>query len=308
MTLQQIKYVLEIARCGSMNKAADKLFVSQPTLTTSIRALEEEIGISIFDRTNHGVILTAEGSSFLTGASQFYQQYELFRDSYSEKGWYRKKFGISTQHYTFVVDAFVNLVNKSSTLEYDFSLRETRTQEILNDVDLGKSELGFLYRSDYNSKVIDRLLKEHNLEFHPLYHSEAYVCLSRSHPLAGQKAITFTQLQDYPCLSFEQEELGSTYLAEEILCDRSYQRRITVNDRASMINLIDGVQGYTLCSGVVRDDLNGTDCILIPYKGDDENPNQNMVIGYIQRNGSRLSEIGETFLEQLRDPREKAAD
>lgn len=303
MTLQQIKYVLEVARCGSMNKAADKLFVSQPTLTTSIRALEEEIGVTIFDRTNHGVVLTAEGHSFLAGASQFYQQYELFREAYSEKGWYRKKFGISTQHYTFVVDAFVRLVNKSSTLEYDFSLRETRTQEILSDVDLGKSELGFLYRSEYNSKVIDRLLREHNLEFHPLYHSEAYVCLSGHHPLAGNKVITFPELQDYPCLSFEQEELGSTYLAEEILCDRSYQRRITVNDRASMINLIDGVNGYTLCSGVVRDELNGSDCILIPYQGDEENPNQDLVIGYIQRNGSRLSEIGEAFLQEIRDPR-----
>lgn len=299
MTLLQLHYVLTIAKAGSMNKATRLLFVSQPTLTNTIKELEAETGITIFYRTNKGVSVTSEGAEFLSYAREVYQQYELLESKYGDKRNVKQKFGVSTQHYSFVDKAFVEMVKQFDPLYFDFAIRETKTANVIQDVGEGRSEIGILYESDYNRKVINKLLKDHDLVFHALIDCRAYVYIWKGHPLAKESAITFSQLADYPCLSFEQGKQSSSFLAEEILTEKEYPRIIHTNDRATMLNLMVGLNGYTLCSGIICEDLNGTDYIAIPYKEDEDNRNSVMEIGYILRKGHQLSEIGQVFLHEI---------
>ncbi len=299
MTLQQIHYALTVMEEGSMNKAAEKLFVSQPTLTSAIRELERDANITIFNRTSHGVILTNEGREFLMYARQVYQQYEMLQDRYSVKGNIRKRFCVSTQHYSFVVKAFVETVKKYDTASYDFAIKETRTLDVIEETGNSSSEVGVLYVSEYNRKYISRLLSERNLEFHPLSTCSAYVYLYKEHPLAGRKSIRFEELLEYPFMSFEQSDKGAMYLSEEILVENQYPRTIKVNDRATMFNLLRGLNGYTLCPGIISAELNGDDYLGVPYEADESNPNAVMEMGYIVRRNTILTEVGRDFINEL---------
>ena len=300
MTLQQIYYVMQAAAEGSLNKTAEKLCISQPTLTTAIRELESELGIVIFHRGTKGVSLTPEGKDFLDEARQVYQSYELLKDRYRDERLIRQRFSVSTQHYSFAVKAFVDTIRRFDTRNYEFAIHETRTIDVIQNVSLGRSEIGILFESSFNQKMIERLLREHNVEFTPLGECTAYVYLHKSHPLAGRREIGFEELTDYPCLSFEQGDSASAYLAEEILMDREYDRIIKASDRATMLNLMIGVHGYTLCSGVVCEELNGSDYLVIPFRSDENYPNDRMTIGYLTKRGSRTSRIGEIYIRELK--------
>ena len=300
MTLLQLKYALTIADAGSMNRAAEQLFTSQPTLTNAVKELERESGIQIFNRSSRGVTVTAEGVEFLRYARQVCQQYELLESKYSDKSNVKRKFGVSTQHYSFVDKAFVEMVKQFDTLRFDFAIRETKTTEVIQDVGEMRSEIGVLYQSDYNRKVISKLLRDNDLEFHKLIDCHAYVYLWRGHPLANEASITLEQLADYPCLSFEQGSQSSSFLAEEILPENEYSRAIHTNDRATMLNLMVGLNGFTLCSGIICEELNGTNYVAVPYQEDDTNRNSTMEIGYICKRGFTISEIGEVFLREIR--------
>lgn len=282
-----------------MNKAAEQLFITQPSLTSSIKTLENEIGTRIFLRTGKGVSITAEGVDFLKYARQVYQQYEILEQRYSDKANIRRKFGVSTQHYSFAVQAFVETVKKFGTLKYEFAIRETKTLEVINDVGSLKSEIGIIYLSDYNSRIIKKLLRDNGLKFTKLIDCNAYVYLYKGHPLAGEKSIGLAQLADYPCLAFEQGDRSSFYLSEEILSDIEYPRTIKTNDRASMLNLMKGLNSYTLCSGIISENLNGSDYIAVPFREDEENHNTVMTIGYIVKEGSLPTQIGEEYINQL---------
>ena len=300
MTLQQIKYVIGIAETDSFNKAADKLFVSQPSLTATIHDLETELGIEIFNRTGRGVTLTNDGTEFLTSARQLYIDYQSVMEKYSENGKIKKKFGVSTQHYSFAVKSFVEMVKDFNTNEYEFAIRETKTREVIEDVSTLKSEIGILYLSDFNRKAITSILKSKELEFHHLIDCKAYVYIWKGHPLANKKQISLSQLEDYPCLSFEQGDGASFYFAEEILSTEEYHRTIKANDRATILNLMIGLNGYTLCSGIICEELNGSDYIAIPFKEEDESINRIMEIGFITRRGFNLSTIGNKYIEEVR--------
>ena len=299
MTLQQIIYVLTISEAGSMNKAAESLFISQPSLTNAVKDLEKEVGISIFLRTSKGVTLTKEGEEFLMYARQLYQQYELIHEKYIETKNIKRKFGVSTQHYSFVVKAFVDTVKQFGTLNYEFAIRETKTFDVICDVGNFKSEIGLLYMNDFNRKVIEKMLDENDLEFYRLINCKAYVYIWKNHPLADRKSISFDELKNYPCLSFEQGENGSFYFSEEILSTNVYQRTIKATDRATMLNLMVGLNGYTLCSGIICEELNGSDYIAVPFEADDNNPNSSMEIGYIIKKNSVPGQIGEVFIKEL---------
>lgn len=299
MTLQQLKYALTIAKIGSMNQAAEKLFISQPSLSAAIHELEKEVGISIFLRSGKGVVPTPEGEDFLMYARQVYQQYELLQEKYSAGGNIKRKFGVSMQHYSFAVKAFVETVKKFDTLNYEFSVRETRTMDVITDVGSMKSEIGILYRSGFNKKIIDKMLKDNGLEFFPLINCSAYVYLWKEHPLAKETSLSLEQLKEYPCLSFEQGE-GTAYFAEEILSDNDYPRVIKSNDRATQLNLMVGLNGYTLCSGIICEELNGGDYAAIPFSEDEDNHNTVMEIGYIVKKRSVLSNIAAVYIEELK--------
>ena len=251
MTLTQLNYLITIAETKSLNKAAEQLYVSQPSLTNAIKELEKELGITLFYRSGRGVTLTNDGTEFLLYAKQIYGQYESVLEKYGKGGSYKKKFGVSTQHYSFAVKAFVDMAKEFDMSKYEFALRETKTMEVISDVNTMKSEIGILYLSDFNRKAIEKLLKSYDLEFHHLVDCQAYVYIWKDHPLAKEASISFAQLNGYPCLSFEQGDNSSFYFAEEILSTNEYSQVIKANDRATMLNLMVGLNGYTLCSGII---------------------------------------------------------
>ena len=298
MTIQQMLYALTIEEYGSMNKAAEKLYIVQPTLTSAIQELENEIGITIFMRTNKGVIVTPEGAEFLDDIRGFYRQYDIVMQKYKDEGSYKRKFGVSTQHYTFAVRAFVDMAKEYDMNQFDFALRETTTQNIVKDVSTLKSEIGILYISEHNKKAMNKLFNEHAVEFHSLIKCRAFVYLWHEHPLAKLDSIGFEDLKNYPCLYFEQGE-NSEYLAEEILSENIYPQTIRVTDRSTMLNLVKAMNGYTLCSGIIWGDYNGDGYIVVPYREDEENPNSIMEIGYITKKNAVMSKIGQKYLEEI---------
>ncbi len=300
MTLVQLHYLITIAQTNSMNKAAEQLYVSQPSLTSSMKELEKELGISLFYRSGRGVTLTNEGTEFLLYAKQIYGQYETVLEKYEKGGTRKKKFGVSTQHYSFAVKAFVDMAKEFDMSRYEFAIRETMTAEVIRDVSTMKSELGILYLCDFNRKSIEKLLKSANLKFYHLIECQAYVYLWKKHPLAGEKSICLEQLEGYPCLSFEQGDNSSFYFAEEILSTNEYPQVIKANDRATMLNLMVGLNGYTLCSGIICEELNGSEYTAIPYQEDEKNPNSTMEIGYIVKKDTMLSKQASLYLDKLK--------
>ena len=298
MTLQQIHYALTIEECGSMNKAAEKLFIVQPTLTNAIRELEKEVGVAIFVRTRKGITPTPEGAEFLSDIRRLYQQYGTVLQKYAGEGSYKRKFGVSTQHYSFAVKAFVEMAKHYDMNQFDFAIRETRTKNVITDVSTLRSEIGILYVSNANRRAMNRLFTEHELEFHPLIRCRAYVYLWKGHPLANEPAIGLGQLEPYPRLSFEQGD-SSGYFAEEILSENICPREIKACDRATILNLMVGLKGYTPCSGIISDDLNGGDYIAIPFREDAEYLNSVMEIGYLTKKNSVLSEMGRWYIHEI---------
>ncbi|MGN1423780.1 MAG: LysR family transcriptional regulator [Oscillospiraceae bacterium] len=298
MTLLQIKYALAIADTSSMNKAAERLYISQPNLTGAVRELEKELGIQIFIRTNRGVIPTAEGADFLASARQVFQQYELLEEKYSG-GAQRRRFAVSTQHYSFAIKAFSETVKKYDTLNFDFAIRETKTMEVIDDVGALRSEIGILFLSSFNRRLLMKLFAERSLEFTPIIECRAFAYLWGKHPLANEKSVSMEQLREYPCLSFEQGSGSSLFLAEEILADYDYPRTIKVNDRATMLNLMVGLNGYTLCSGIICEELNGSGYNVVPLEGCGD-AEAVMEVGYIIKKHSVLSDIGQTYLAEVK--------
>lgn len=305
MTLQQLYYVIVISEMGSLNKAAEVLYISQPSLTSAVQELEKELGFSLFHRTGRGMSPTSDGLEFITYARQVYHQYNMLQEKYGKGGKRKKKFGVSTQHYSFAIKSFVEMVKQFNTAEYEFAIRETKTREVIEDVSALKSEIGIIYLSDFNRKVITNLLKANDLEFHKLIECNAYVYIWKGHPLAKNKSIRFEQLADYPCLSFEQGSEGSFYFAEEILSTNEYPRTIKTNDRATVLNLMIGLGGYTLCSGIICEELNGSDYVAIPFEADEDNPNSIMEIGYIVKHNFIMTSMGELYIEEMKRYLEK---
>lgn len=299
MTLQQLLYVLTVSDEGTMNKAAEKLFISQPTLTSAIQSIEKELHIQIFNRTSHGVTVTNQGHEFLTYARQLYQQYELLKSRYEDESLRRNKFRVSCQHYSFAIKAFVDTVKKFGTSKYDFAISETKTMHVIEDVGNSLSEIGVLYLSNYNRHFMTKQFDEWNLEFHKLADCDAFVYLYKGHPLANKKSIKYEELLPYPNMTFDQGDSPSLYTAEEILVENEFPRKIQVNDRATMLNLMRGLNGYTLCSGIISLDLNGDDYVVVPYEANVENPNSVMEIGWISRKHTVLSEIGSTYVKSM---------
>lgn len=299
MTLQQLKYALTIADCGSMNEAAKQLFISQPSLSETMKELETEIGLDIFLRSNRGIVITPEGEEFLGYARQVTEQFGLLQSKYIDKK-VKEKFSVSTQHYTFAVKAFVETVKQIGMEQYEFAVHETTTISVIENVKNFKSEIGVLYENDFNEKVLNKMFKENGLEFVELFSCDTFVYLWSGHPLAKQDVITMEKLDEYPCLSFDQGKNNSLYLAEEMKSTYEYRRLIKANDRATLLNLMIGLNAYTLCSGIICEDLNGDDYKAVPLR-----ETEKMRIGYIKRKGAKVSHIGELYIEELKKYKEK---
>ncbi len=278
-----------------MNEAAKRLFISQPSLSNAIKDLEEELGITIFERTNKGISLSTEGAEFLAYARQVVEQAELLESRYLNAKPSPQRFSVSTQHYAFAVNAFVHLVNEHGQDEYELALRETKTYEIIEDVRTMRSEIGILYLNEFNSKVINKLLHSANLQFNSLFTAKPHIFISIHNPLAKQSEVTIDQLQHYPYLSFEQGEYNSFHFAEEILSTLSHPKSIRVNDRATLFNLLIGLNGYTISTGVLSADLNGNEIIPVPLVCD-----ESIHVGWICHKNTALSKLGVAYVEALK--------
>ena len=295
MTVQQLKYFIETINSGSINKGAERLFIAQSSLSNALKDLEKEIGKELFLRTSKGISLTGEGVEFLGYARQVIEQMELLEKRWLNKKPSRRLCSISTQHYAFAVNAFVNMVKKTNSDEYEYTLREARTFEIVEDVSNLRSDLGILYMNNFNRKVIEKLLYKNNLCFHLLFKAKPHVFISTGNPLAGKKEVTLEDLRGYPRLSFEQGDYNSFYFSEEILSTEHVKKDIHVGDRATIFNLMIGLNGYTISTGIVSADLNGDNIIAIPLKVDDI-----MEVGWISHKDIQLTRQATLYLEELK--------
>ena len=295
MTFQQLKYFIEIANCGSISKAAKNLFITQPSLSSAVKDLETKVGIELFTRTPKGISLTADGIEFLGYARQVVEQTSLLEQRYMNKKPSRRLCSISTQHYAFAVNAFVNMVKKTGADEYEFTLRETRTHEIIEDVKTLRSELGILYLNPFNKKVIQRLLRENGLKFNSLFIAKPHIFVSSANPLASKEYVVPQDLEDYPRLSFEQGENNSFYFSEEILSTTLSKKAIRVSDRATIFNLMIGLDGYTISTGVLSTDLNGDNIVAVPLK-----VNDSIEVGWIAHSSIQLTTQAAMYLEELK--------
>lgn len=303
MTLVQLKYIITVAGQNSFNDAAKVLFISQPSLSAAVRALEKEIGFDIFVRPKTGITLTAKGAEFIGYAKSVTEQYELLDARFISQTKVRKTFSVSMQHYTFAVNAFVELVKQYGMDEYEFEVHETKTYEVIDNVRNHRSEIGILYLNDFNRNVLTKLFTEYNLQFEPLMECRIYVYLWKGHPLAEREEIALEELEEYPCLGFAQGEHNSFYFAEEVLSTYQYKRFIRANDRATLLNLMVGLNGYTLCSGIICEDLNGQDYCAVKLKSDEK-----MTIGYISRKDAPISAIGQKYLEEIAKYKDKSLE
>lgn len=294
MTLNQLKYVIELSRQNSMNEAAKKLFVSQPSLTAALKSLEREVGFDIFLRTKSGISLTVKGAEFLGYAKSVVEQYDILDARYISQKNAKQTFHVSMQHYTFAVNAFVSVIKNYGMNEYEFGIHETKTHEVIENVKNQKSEIGVLYVNPYNDAVLTKIFREAGLSFTPLFDCGIYAYMSKKNPLAARNELGMEDLDNYPFLAFAQGDYNSFYFSEEVLSTYEYRQVVRANDRATMLNLMVGINGYTLCSGIICEDLNGTDYCAVKLKTEEV-----MTIGYITRKDAVLSKIGRDYIEEL---------
>ena len=300
MTLNQLQYAVTVTNSKSMNEAAKELFISQPSLSASIRDLEEEVGVELFRRTNRGISLTPEGEEFIGYAKQVLEQYRLMENRYINHAGSKIRFSVSMQHYTFAVNAFMELVRKFGMERYEFAVHETRTHDVIEDVKNFRSEIGILYVNDFNRQVLSKLFDEYGLEFHELLTCGIYVYMAKSHPLAKKKKIKMEELDPYPCLSFDQGTHNSFYYAEEVLSTYHYKQLIKASDRATLLNMMVGLNGYTLSSGIICEDLNGENYVAVRLDTD-----ETMTIGYLIRKGVTVSRLGKQYIEEILKDKDK---
>lgn len=295
MTLQQLKYIVTVADKGSISDAAKELFISQPSLTNAIKELENEMQITIFSRTNKGIVVSNAGDEFLAYARQVLEQANLLEERFLNVKKQSPRFSVSTQHYSFAVNAFVDVIREFGGSQYDFTLRETQTYEIIEDVSRLKSEIGILYTSSKNKEVIMKLIKQNSLEFEELFVANPHVFISSKHPLSGKDEITLDELEEYPYLSFEQGDYNAFYFSEEILSTLDRNKNIKVRDRATLFNLVIGLNGYTVSTGVISRELNGENIIAKRLK-----VNECMRVGTIKQKNVTLSRYGRAYMEALK--------
>ncbi len=296
MRIQQLEYLERIVEAGSINEAAKRLFLTQPSLSNAVKELENEMGIQIFQRSSGGISLTAEGREFMTYSKQILDQVNLMNERYKNGQQRKQSFSVSAQHYAFVVHAFVELIKSVNANEYQFTLRETETQNIFNDLAQFKSELGILYTNGFNQKIMQRLFKENNLVFTPLFVAKPHIFVNRYNPLTSKSSVNLSDLEDFPYLSYEQGEVNSFYFSEEILSTLSHKKNIKVSDRATIFNLMVGLNGYTISSGIISSKLNDDKIVAIPLNVDDD-----ITMGWLKHRQVELSPLAERYLTMLKE-------
>jgi DNA-binding transcriptional LysR family regulator len=294
MRIQQLHYIIKIVETGSMNEAAKQLFITEPSLSNAVRDLEREMGIEIFIRNPKGITLTKDGVEFLSYARQVVEQTALLEERYKSQGHTRELFSVSAQHYAFVVNAFVSLLKETDMTRYELFLRETRTYEIIDDVKNFRSEIGVLFLNSYNHDVLTKMFDDNHLTYTSLFKAHPHIFVSKDNPLAKHQSVSLSDLEDFPYLSYDQGIHNSFYFSEEIMSQISHKKSIVVSDRATLFNLMIGLDGYTIATGILNSNLNGDNIVSIPLEVDDE-----IDIIYLKHEKANLSKMGEKFIDYL---------
>ena len=299
MTILQLKYVIAIDEECSMRKAADRLYVSQPGLSSAVRDLEKELGIQIFERVHNGVVTTSAGASFIAYARSAVEQFEKVEDRFLNSVSHRPTFSVSMQHYTVAVNAFIDTVKEYELPEYQFFIRETQTSEVIDDVKTLRSEVGVIALSDFNKNTFKKIFADASLEFHELFTRDTYVYLRKDHPLADREELSLEDLEDYPCMVFDQGDNTSFYYREEALATYDYKKVISTNERATSMELMLGLNGYAVGAAMLEESKNTNELTSVKLKED-----ETLTFGYITRKGQELSDMGQTFIEKLEKNKE----
>lgn len=295
MTLQQIKYILTIAETNSITEAARRLFISQPSLSNALQDIEKELQAPLFIRRRNGVILTQFGQQFIGYARAVQQQMNLLEDNFINNRPSNIRFSVSTQHYTFTANAFVEMVQQFGEDRFEFILNETQTYQILEDVKNRFSDLGVLYLSQSNEAVLRKEIEQRQLQFIPLFTTKPHVFLRKNHPLSTKSIVTLDDLKPYARLNFLQGPYESNYFSEELLSTLPTDKLIRISDRASVVNLLVGLDGYTISSGIMPSYLQGDALIAIPLDYD-----ETITIGYVKLKNQTLSELALLYIEALK--------
>ena len=295
MTLQQLTYLVMVADCGNITEAAEKLFISQPSLSAAIHNLEAEMGVTAFARSNKGVTVTREGEELLSFARMLLEQADNMKEHFGKGERRAPKFSVSCQHYSFAVNAFVDLIKEYDADRYSFIIRETQTGEIIEDVANGKSEIGVIYLSEHNEEVIRKLIKNHNLVYEELFVASPHVFICKDHPLSSKEMIFMEDLMPYPYLVYEQGNNNSFYFSEEFISMLDFPKTIQVRDRATLFNLVIGLNGFTVSSGVIDQKLNGSSIIAKPFAVD-----KTMKIGILKKKNIIFSRYAVSYMEALK--------
>ncbi|MCI1984943.1 MAG: LysR family transcriptional regulator [Lactobacillus sp.] len=295
MRIQQLEYLEKIAATGSINEAAKQLFISQPSLSQAMKELEKEYHLQLFYRSKVGITLTDAGREFINYSRGVLDQVNLLNEHFGQDTVRKQSFSVSAQHYAFVVHAFVQLVKEIGGAEYQFTLRETQTENVLDDIQHFKSEIGVTYLNHFNETVMRRLIAEKDLVFTPLFTALPHVFVGRDNPLTKKARLTLADLAPYPYLSYEQGDTNSFYFAEEILSTLPHKKHIQISDRATIFNLMVGLDGYTISSGIISSELNDEKIVAIPLDVEDS-----MTLGYLQHKKIELSDTAQRYLVLLK--------
>jgi len=293
MTLKQMRYIIAVHQYASISEAAKKLYLTQPSLTSSIHQLEHELGFTIFIRSRNGVEVTPKGLELIKQMKTILEAVDSMEEKFSGPGKDRQTLSISAQHYNFAADAFIRLIQESGSI-YTFHFLETTTLEVIENTASGLSELGILYYSKNNASVIMRELKNRGLAFHLLFEAKPHVFLRAGHPLAAKNELTQDDLAPYPFLAYSQGTEASYNFLEEVVPAAGKDQVIYVQDRSTCYRLLEHTDAYSIGSGILSKE-SGTDQVRSMPLADCED----MHIGWIQKKDQELSALARRFLNLI---------
>lgn len=305
MTLTQLNYVVTVSRMKSINAASKVLFISQSSLSASIRDLETELGILIFHRSSRGIIVTDEGAEFIRYAQNILMQVNMIRDRYAGNKEEKTPFSISMHHSTFGTTAFADVIRKYGVENYEFSLFETKTEEVIRNVKTARSEIGLLFLSDFNQIYYDKIFRDQNLEYSGITDFSVYAYVGRQHPLADRDRISVKELESYPCLIFDQDDNSGSYFYEEMVSAYQYKNVILTSDRATTMGLLTKINAYSVGIGVAGEgtDEEKSDVIAVRLDTDEK-----IRLGLIKRKEVPLSAPAKDFISEFSTFAKKAAE
>ncbi|MBP3395766.1 MAG: LysR family transcriptional regulator, partial [Clostridia bacterium] len=302
MTIQQCKYVLEIARAGSFSEAAKQLFIAQSSLSISIKSLEQELNIRIFERSGNGVYLTDDGAEFVKYATEICENSDFVAERYSTRH-VQQKLYIATQHYDFIADIFGKLLKETITESYRFSIKEIETYNVIREVETAHSDVGIIAIKDGDYEIMRRYLGKKGLSFTPVLNVSPHVFFRRGHPLAGAAPLSAAALRKYPYVSYEQGEHTSSFFTEELMDVSSIDKHVEISDRATLMNVLMLTDAYTIGTGMMPSALNKGDIVSVPFESD-----AYYIIGYLLNQDRKISDMTKKFIagvEEMLRPEHK---